>query len=189
MNEIFKKLHNKKLSYRATVILVIAEILHGQSLSSLLDPLLDSVEDSDRGFVHQLLLGTLRQWWALTRIHESLIERMPTDQGLLAALNMGLYQLLYMNTPDYAVINDTVQAVKSLDKDYGAGLVNAILRKVAKSKAKYVKKVQKNHSLPNWLAKQLKQDWVDVYDTLGLALREPAPIFIRVNPKKCSVVD
>lgn len=189
MSEIFKKLHNKKLSSRAKVILIIEEILQGQSLSSLLDVLLESVDDADRGFVHQLLLGTLRQWWALTRINESLIEKMPTDQGLFAALNVGLYQLLYMNTPDYAVINDTVQAVKSLDKDYGAGLVNAILRKVAKANTKYAKKVSKNHSLPNWLAKQLKQDWPDVYDALGLALRAPASIFIRVNPQKCSVTD
>lgn len=39
MNDIYKKLNNKKLSNRAKVIAVIEEILQGKSLSSLLDPL------------------------------------------------------------------------------------------------------------------------------------------------------
>lgn len=47
---------------------------------------------------------------------------------------MGLYELLYMNTPDYAIINETLNAVKSLNKNYGVGLINAILRKVADKK-------------------------------------------------------
>lgn len=189
MSDIIKKLHNKKLSSRAKVILVIEEILHGKSLSILLDELLVGVDEQNRSFVHELTLGTLRHWWALSRIHESLIEKAPTDHGVVAALNIGLYQLLYMNTAHYAAINDTVESLKSLDKGYGAGLVNAVLRKVQKSAAKYQKKVQKNHSLPNWLAKQLKQDWTEYYDKLGVNLRYPAPIFLRVNTRKISTAD
>lgn len=183
MRNNIKKLHNHKLSYRAKVILVIEEILNGKSLSELLDPLLESTEMSSRGFVHELLLGTLRQWWALSRISESLIENPVTDQGVQAAINIGLYQLIYMNIPEYAAINDTVEALKQLDKGYGTGLVNAILRKTQKSKAKFTKKVNKNHSLPNWLAKHLKQDWGEYYDELGSALRFAAPIFLRVNTR------
>ncbi|MFC0819948.1 16S rRNA (cytosine(967)-C(5))-methyltransferase RsmB [Moraxella marmotae] len=183
MSDNFNKLNNKTLSARAKVILVIEEILNGKSLSSHLEPLLVSVGDNNRGFVHEMLLGTLRQWWALARITDSLIERPVSDKGVLAALHIGLYQLLYMNTAEYAAINDTVNALKELNKDYGTGLVNAILRKVQKSADKYRKKVQKNHSLPNWLAKELKQDWPMVYDELGTSLRQPAPIFLRTNAK------
>lgn len=183
MTNNIKKLQNHQLSSRAKVILVIEEILNGKSLSELLDTLLESTEVSSRGFAHELLLGTLRQWWALSRISESLIENPVTDQGVQAAINIGLYQLIYMNTPEYAAINDTVEALKQLGKGHGAGLVNAILRKTQKSKAKFTKKINKNHSLPNWLAKQLKQDWGGYYDELGRALRFAAPIFLRVNTK------
>ncbi|MFW2178156.1 MULTISPECIES: 16S rRNA (cytosine(967)-C(5))-methyltransferase RsmB [unclassified Moraxella] len=176
-----------QLSTRAKIISTLERIQQGESLSSLLDPLLNSVNEADKGFTHELLLGTLRQWWALSRIGESLIEREVTDKGVWAGLNIGLYQLLYMDTPDYASIGETVEAVKQLDKGYGAGLINAILRKVQKNPAKFIKKIEKNHSLPNWLAKQLKADWNDHYAKLGQALRLPAPIFLRVNAKFCTL--
>lgn len=172
-----------QLSTRAKVIATLEKIQQGESLSSLLEPLLNQVSDKDKGFAHELLLGTLRQWWALSRIGESLIENEVTDKGVWAGLNIGLYQLLYMDTPDYASIGETVEAVKQLDKGYGAGLINAILRKVQKNPAKFAKQINKNHSLPNWLAKQLKQDWGEYYTELGQALRQPAPIFLRINPQ------
>lgn len=121
-----------RLSTRARVITTLERIQQGQSLASLLDPLLNQINDQDKGFAHELLLGTLRQWWALSRIGESLIDYEVTDKGVWAGLNVGLYQLLYMDTPDYAAIGETVEAIKELDKGYGAGLVNAILRKVQK---------------------------------------------------------
>ena len=172
-----------RLSTRARVITTLERIQQGQSLASLLDPLLNQINDQDKGFAHELLLGTLRQWWALSRIGESLIDYEVTDKGVWAGLNVGLYQLLYMDTPDYAAIGETVEAIKELDKGYGAGLVNAILRKVQKNPTKFAKKIEKNHSLPNWLAKQLKHDWTEHYAALGQALRDTAPIFLRINPK------
>ena len=174
-----------QLNTRAKVIVTLEKIQQGESLSSLLEPLLNQVAEKDKGFAHELLLGTLRQWWALSRIGESLIENEVTDKGVWAGLNIGLYQLLYMDTPDYAAIGETVEAVKQLDKGYGAGLINAILRKVQKNPAKFAKKIEKNHSLPNWLAKQLKQDWAEYYSKLGQAIRHSAPIFLRVNAKFC----
>lgn len=178
-----------KLSARALVITTLEKIQQGESLASLLEPLLKQVGEKDKGFAHELLLGTLRQWWALSRIGESLIEHEVTDKGVWAGLNIGLYQLLYMDTPDYAAIGETVEAVKQLDKGYGAGLINAILRKVQKNPTKFAKKIEKNHSLPNWLAYQLKQDWGEQYNNLGQALRQSAPIFLRVNEKFCPLTD
>lgn len=182
----YHKILTQKISTRAKVIATLEQIHHGQSLAVLLDDLLNNVNDTDKGFAHELLIGTLRQWWALNRIGESLIDNDISDKGVLSALNVGLYQLIYMNTPDYATINATVEAVKELDKGYGAGLVNAVLRKVAKTPNKFAKKVQKNHSLPNHLAKILKQDWVDNYEKLGQNLRKSAPIFLRANSKFCT---
>lgn len=177
---------NQKLSVRANIILTLEKINEGQSLSLLLDELLNNVKDNEKAFAHELLFGTLRHWFALNRIGESLIKNQPSDIGVGCTLNMGLYELIYMNTPDYAVINETLNALKVVGKNYGTGLINAILRKVADNKDKFAKKVAKNHSLPNWLAKQLKQDWGDFYEVLGQNLRETAPIFLRINPKFCS---
>ncbi len=184
MADFTKNSNSKKLSTRAQVIIGLDNIQNGQSLSAFFDDLLKQVSPADKGFAHELILGTLRQWWALCRISESLVENPITDNSLLSGLNIGLYQILYLNTPDYAAINQTVEAIKELKKPYGASLLNAILRKVAKNRDKYFKKINKNHSLPNWLAKQLKQDWTHQYLELGQSLRQIAPIFIRANTTK-----
>lgn len=176
-----------KLSVRANIILTLEKIHQGQSLSFLLDGVLNVMQDNERGFAHELLLGTLRQWHAISRIGESLIKTPPSDVGISCALNMGIYELLYMNTPAYAAINETLNAVKELDKGYGVGLINAILRKVAANPEKFAKKVAKNHSLPNWLAKQLKNDWGVYYEPIGQTLRQAAPVFLRVNPKRTTL--
>ena len=60
------QLHSQ-LNTRAKVVATLERIQQGESLSSLLDPLLNQVSEKDKGFAHELLLGTLRQWWALAR--------------------------------------------------------------------------------------------------------------------------
>ncbi|WP_250163395.1 hypothetical protein [Psychrobacter sp. WY6] len=45
------------------------------------------------------------------------------------------------------------------------------------------------NSLPNWLAYQLKQDWSEQYDDLMQGLRQPAPMFLRVNTAVTSIED
>lgn len=174
---------------RAQVIHVLAQIQQGASLSSLTPALFATIDESNRAFSHELLYGTLRQWWALSRIIESLATRPVEDPQVIAALHIGLYQLLYLDTPDYAAVNSTLEALKTLDGARATGFVNAILRKVQKSVAKYVKKVNQHHSLPNWLAKQLKQDWAEYYNALGQALRQPALIFLRVNHQRTDIAN
>ncbi|WP_290000155.1 transcription antitermination factor NusB [Faucicola atlantae] len=118
---------------RAQVIHVLAQIQQGASLSSLTPALFATIDESNRAFSHELLYGTLRQWWALSRIIESLATRSVEDPQVIAALHIGLYQLLYLDTPDYAAVNSTLEALKTLDGARATGFVNAILRKVQKS--------------------------------------------------------
>lgn len=166
---------------RAQVAEVLIAIQRGQSLSSLLDSLLARVDSSDKSFAHALLLTTLRHWHAQSRLIDSLADKPIDEVEVRTILQLGLTQLLYLQVADHAAIHETVEAVKALGFDRAAGLINAILRKVAKNPNKFRKKADKNHSLPNWLAYQLKQDWVDEYDELTQNLRQPAPMFLRVN--------
>lgn len=173
-----------KLSARANIIRALAAIQHGGSLASFRDNLLDTVPAADKGFTHELLLGTLRQWFALTRISGTLCKEPLEVPEVIAALHIGMYQLLYMRVADHAAIGETVEAVKQAGHPKAAGLVNAVLRKVQKHQAKWQKKVVTKHSMPNWLAYQLKQNWPEQYDDLTAALREPAPVFLRVNARE-----
>ena len=176
-------------SVRVRVIRCLLAIQNGQSLASVLDPLLNSLHEGDKGFAHALLLTTLRQWYALERLLDSLADNPIDEIEVRTTIQVGLTQLLYLQVADHAAIHETVEAVKEIEFAHASGLVNAILRKVVKNTNKFRKKCDKNHSLPNWLAYQLKQDWPVEYDTLTKGLRQPAPMFLRLNSTVNSVSD
>ena len=174
------KTQNKNV--RVAVINTLLAIQQGQSLSSLLDPLLNSLKGEDKGFAHALLLTTLRHWYATERLLDSLSDNPIDEIEVRTTIQVGITQLLYLNVADHAAIHETVEAVKHIDLARASGLVNAILRKVAKNPNKFRKKANKNHSLPNWLAQQLKADWRENYNELTQSLRQSAAMFLRVNP-------
>ncbi len=176
-------------SVRVRVIRTLLAIQNGQSLSSVLDPLLNSLHDGDKGFAHALLLTTLRQWHALARLLDSLADNPIDEIEVRTTIQVGLVQLLYLEVADHAAIHETVEAAKEIEFAHATGLINAILRKVAKNPSKFRKKCDKKHSLPNWLAYQLKQDWSEQYDELTQGLRQAAPMFLRVNSEISSVED
>ncbi len=176
-------------SVRVRVIRTLVAIQNGQSLASVLDPLLNSLHDGDKGFAHALLLTTLRQWYALARLLDTLADNPIDEVEVRTTIQVGLTQLLYLEVADHAAIHETVEAAKEIDFAHATGLINAILRKVAKNPSKFRKKCDKKHSLPNWLAYQLKQDWSEQYDELMQGLRQAAPMFLRVNSVVSSVED
>lgn len=176
-------------SVRVRVIRTLGAIQNGQSLASVLDPLLNSLHDGDKGFAHALLLTTLRQWYALARLLDTLADNPIDEVEVRTTIQVGLAQLLYLEVADHAAIHETVEAAKEIDFAHATGLINAILRKVAKNPSKFRKKSDKKHSLPNWLAYQLKQDWSEQYDELMQGLRQAAPMFLRVNSAVSSVED
>lgn len=176
-------------SVRVRVIRTLLAIQNGQSLASVLDPLLNSLHDGDKGFAHALLLTTLRQWHALARLLDTLADNPIDEVEVRTTIQVGLVQLLYLEVADHAAIHETVEAAKEIDFAHATGLINAILRKVAKNPSKFRKKCDKKHSLPNWLAYQLKQDWSEQYDELTQGLRQAAPMFLRVNSAVSSVED
>lgn len=176
-------------SVRVRVIRTLLAIQNGQSLASVLDPLLNSLHDGDKSFAHALLLTTLRQWHALARLLDTLADNPIDEVEVRTTIQVGLAQLLYLEVADHAAIHETVEAAKEIEFSHATGLINAILRKVAKNPSKFRKKCDKKHSLPNWLAYQLKQDWSEQYDELTQGLRQAAPMFLRVHSAVSSVED
>ena len=58
------------------------------------------------------------------------------DPPVLAALRLGLYELLFADgTPDHAAVDQAVELVKGAGAAHAAGLVNAVLRRAARERA------------------------------------------------------
>ena len=96
--------------------------------------------DDDNAFVMMLTMTALRKMVYVKSILKTLITKKLSKQNIIGqcALILGAVELMYMNTPDYAVINSYVNIVKAKTDKYVAGFVNAVLRKIAKQKEIFV---------------------------------------------------
>src|SRR5579871_256404 len=108
------------------------ELLH----SSLLDPL----SAPDRNLATEIVMGVLRWRPSLDNSFASLIT-IPLsrlDLEVRVALRIGAYQLRFLDRmPERAIVNETVELVKSAKKRSAAGMVNAVMRKLAENRSAF----------------------------------------------------
>lgn len=115
------------------------------------------------------------------------------DPPVLAALRLGLYELLFADsTPDHAAVDQAVELTKAAGAAHASGLVNAVLRRAGRERAQLTEALLGDdstpaaaavaHSAPLWLAEM----W---WDELGpeaaraalAACNERAEVAMRVN--------
>jgi 16S rRNA (cytosine967-C5)-methyltransferase len=92
-----------------------------------------NLDERDAGFATQLAYGALRAQGTLDAVLAGLVDR-PLDQldpRVLDLLRLGAYQLIDLRVPSHAAVDTTVDLTKAIVGAGAAGLVNAVLRKVA----------------------------------------------------------
>src|SRR5579885_1055187 len=104
-----------------------SELLHSTRFAKL--------SPADHGLATELALGLLR-WRSV--LDEEIAKHVSQalskfDVEVLTALRLGTYQLLFLDRiPLHAAVNESVELVKRARKRSAAGMVNAVLRKIAK---------------------------------------------------------
>lgn len=92
------------------------------------------VSPADHGLLTELVMGVLR-WRGVIDRHIAEHSTQPLaklDREVLTALRLGAYQLLFLDrVPTHAAVNESVELVKQARKRSAAGMVNAVLRKIA----------------------------------------------------------
>jgi 16S rRNA (cytosine967-C5)-methyltransferase len=118
----------------------------------------------DRALATRLAYGTVQRRGTLDYLIERLAGRSVgrLDAPVLAALRLGLYELLYLSgAPDRAVVADAVELAKT-GGGRGHGLVNAVLRRVGREGVAKVlgeladatpEQAAVMHSHPEWIAR------------------------------------
>ncbi|MFK5986277.1 MAG: 16S rRNA (cytosine(967)-C(5))-methyltransferase RsmB [Pseudomonadota bacterium] len=198
-----KKSSAKKLGPRAIAAQVIREVHFQQrSLSTVLPQYQQKMDANQQAFVQQICYGSLRWFLKLETRLKKLLKKPPRakDNIIYYLLITGLYQLLYMHKPDYAVVKETVAELKALDRFWAKGLVNAILRSVireqealakqADSQEKSKASIEQLHiqsSHPQWFVKRLQRDWsaLQIEQILNANNQQP-PFWLRFNQAKIS---
>ena len=85
-------------------------------------------EGSDRAFVQDLVYTVIRRLRPLRRVLGTLVKTWPKGE-LGALLYVGAAQVLYMpDVPDFAAVNETVDAAKACGNPSVARVVNGVLR-------------------------------------------------------------
>ncbi|SHK39965.1 transcription antitermination factor NusB [Fibrobacter sp. UWB12] len=143
-------------------------------------------------FAMELALGVCRRHLYLEYFVKSLTKKMPSREACVI-LEMGLFQMFFMDVPDYAAINASVELAKSANLgESTARLVNAVLRTARRQGVptlppQRVRRVSVENSVPEWLVRR----WFDVYggdhaEALAKATLERPTEWIRVNLQKTS---
>ena len=177
---------NSHLNLRAQVIRTLLAVQQGQSLASVLPAHLSKVAERDRALFHELVLGTLRQWYALKSITLPLLVKPLNNETVETCLYVGLYQVLCTRVASHAAISETVTAAKQLGYQALSGVVNAILRRVSRETSEFQTALAQAHGLPSWLYKRLKKDWPEQLEQLTNTLKQTAPLTLRVNTRQIS---
>jgi 16S rRNA (cytosine967-C5)-methyltransferase len=156
------------------------------------------LDPRERAFATALAYATVQRRATLDHILARLSSRPPQrlDPGVLAALRLGLAQLLLLDgVADHAAVHESVELVKR-DTPSAGGFANAILRRATREGAEILAGLDDVtpagaavlHSVPLWLA----QLW---FSELGAgearellaAMNRPAESALRVNTLVASV--
>ncbi|ACL71296.1 16S rRNA (cytosine(967)-C(5))-methyltransferase RsmB [Thioalkalivibrio sulfidiphilus] len=162
-------------------------VINGASLSDVLPPLLAPLAPRDRAFAQALAFATLRWHHRLEALTGRLLSKpmRDKDRDVGLVIEMGLCELLYLRTPDYAAIQETAGLAKSLGKPWATGVVNAVLRRVQREGDALLADLDRDPalrlSLPDWLLGALRKAWPEDWQALGEALNAQAPMTLRVD--------
>lgn len=178
------------MNTRLVAARVIARVLQdGQSLTATLDnALLNIASSKDRAFIQALCYGVCRQFHRLDFILNQLLDKPLKDTDIKALALVGLYQLSFMRVKPHAAVSETVLATGK--KTWAKSLINALLRTYLREqqaldhKADQIQVAALSH--PNWLIKQIEQDWpLEALAILRENNHQP-PMVLRVNLAKIS---
>ncbi|NRA07009.1 MAG: 16S rRNA (cytosine(967)-C(5))-methyltransferase RsmB [Myxococcales bacterium] len=153
----------------------------------------------DRAFATELVYGTLR-WrgridYYLAHCLNGKLEDL--EPLVASALRLGGYQLLCTErVPPTAAVDESVRCVRAAGSERATGLVNAVLRRLAREHAEItppsLEEDPLGHlvhalSLPAWIAER----WLELFgpeqaSLLAEASNAPPPLVVRVNPLHAS---
>ena len=121
------------VSPRAVALEILGRVRTGRVTvaDALAAPGAEALDERDRAFLQELVLGTLRRRGWLDYVLSGLSSRPigTLTPGVLDALRLGAYQLLYLRVADHAAVSESVELARAAEPR-SAGFANAVLRRL-----------------------------------------------------------
>ncbi len=143
-------------------------------------------------FAMEIALGVCRRHLYLEYFIKGHVKKLPSYEVQMI-IEMGLFQMFFMNVPDYAAVSTSVELAKAARLGDGAGrLINGVLGAAKKAglpqmPPQRVRRVSIENSVPEWIVRR----WFDVYggdaaEALAKKTLERPTEWLRVNLQKTS---
>lgn len=164
---------------RQAVLALLAAVLERRRpLEEALDALPGGLAPRDRSAAHRIAAAVLRRAGSLDAVLEPFLRREPPPV-VRAALRAGAAELLLLGTPAHAAVAATVAVVP---RPF-AGLVNAVLRKVATEGPAVLEGLDGERlDTPPWLWSAWHAAYGPAVRAIAHAHREPAPLDLTLAP-------
>jgi 16S rRNA (cytosine967-C5)-methyltransferase len=171
---------------RAVAAQVLLSVEQGQSLSQCLPPALNRLPENDRPALQALCFGTCRWFFRLDAELQGRLKKplKPVDRVVHHLMLVALFQLRHSQQATYAVLNETVEACRALDKPHLTGLVNGVLRAAEREGEPAASNDSVNFSHPEWMVEKLRHNWPGDWQTILETNNTQAPMTLRVNARR-----
>lgn len=159
----------------------------------------NALDGRDRAFATELAYGTIeRRRWLDYQLDPYLGARAAKLPSMIAEiLRLGAYQLRAMRVHPYAAVSESVALARRFGHPGTAGLVNAVLRRVASDPERPVGEsdfadpddvLGTRYSLPTWLVRDWRERFGDErIDEICAAIAAPAAVAISVDRRRAEV--
>ena len=160
---------------RAKAAHALAAVRRGRALRDVIEP-------GAPALVMELAYGACRRFYSIRAEVDARLERplRRGDQDLYALLMIGVYQIRHTDIPDHAAVSETVAAASALRKPWARALVNAVLRRIARTRPTHSTDEAK-HDHPQWLIDALQTAHPRACPELFEINNSRAPMALRVN--------
>ena len=181
-------INDKGVIVRVQSSLVLNQVIHGKhSLDRAIEQAHKDIDDNEKPLLTNICYGTLRFYWELKAKIDQLLSQplKKKDKIIENLLQSAIFQIDKTRIPDHAVVSQTVEASRKLNKGHFSSLINAILRTYLRSDREIEKISEEiifNH--PDWMIEKIKQDWPLNWKEILKKNNDRAPMWLRVNQKK-----
>lgn len=179
------------LECRAAAAQILAAVSgEGQSLERQLARIEPSVRERDRALLRELCYGSLRWRPQLIALVAPLLQKplKARDVDIEQLLLVGAYQLLHTRIPPHAALGETVEATRHLGKNWAAGMINAVLRRLQREADSLLAGIPSaaRDAHPEWLWQQIRTAWPEQAASVFAANNAYPPMCLRVNSQRLS---
>ncbi len=187
------------MNVRKLAVEAIDKIFEKSAFSNIVvKECLDKFElsNEDKALFTNLVYGTVQKYITLNYFLEPFIEKKKPKHFIYNLLLMSVYQLVYLDIPEYAVLDESVKIAKIKDLKLGT-FVNGVLRNFLRTPLRDIENIKDSgdlityysvkYSHPIWLVTFLLKDYN--YEELEKILTENNSIkkdAIRVNTLKAT---